>query len=303
VVLVANLLGLQVIATVNTGAEKEALESIYRTKPVHILYFHEAALPNAMLRLTGGLGVDVVINTSSGPVPEESLKSVAPFGTVIDIHGQKAQQPVSSAVADRAIKLVSFDAARLLRHRPTVASTAFKSALSLLRDEDLDYLLPVTAVPITEVVSAFHAVQSQKHVGKVVLLATEDTLVNVREIGAPTNTLADVERIIQVVKELSVPQEQKEVLLALIKQPFAVKSNVSSATRTNSTPSSTSHNKLNPKQRLAAVSTMFKARQIVLKERPKKLASHVAINAEQLNAHKPLVNLSLNSLIAIAFKN
>jgi aryl carrier-like protein len=146
-------------------------------------------------------------------------------------------------------------------------------------------------------------VQGQKHVGKVVLLATGDTLVNVRETGAPTNTLADVERIIQVVKELSVPQEQKEVLLALIKQSFAVKSNVSSATRTKSTPSSTSHSKLNPKQRLAAVSTMFKARQIVLKERLKKLAPLVAMNAEQLNAHEPLVDLGLDALIAIAFKN
>ncbi|KAK3939714.1 Choline/Carnitine o-acyltransferase-domain-containing protein [Diplogelasinospora grovesii] len=275
VALVANLLGLQVVATVRAGAEKQALASFRGTKPAHMLYSDDSALPKALLRLTRGAGVDAVFNTSSTPLSEELMTCVAPFGTVVDMHGYSS----SSAVADRAVKYVSFDAAQLLRHRPSAASTAFKTALALLPDENLDDLFPVTAVHIADVASAFKAVQGQAHVGKMVLLADEDAMVNVKENVAPTNALADVERIIQAVTDLSIPQEQKNALLALIAQSSAAGSDASLATATNGASSSASH------------------------DREDGLARLVTISAEQLDPHEPLVDLGLDSLIAIEFKS
>jgi hypothetical protein len=72
-----------------------------------------------------------VFNTASTALSEELLNSVAPFGTAVETHGHNS----FPAAASRAIKFVSFDEARLLRHRPSVAGDALQAVLTLLPEE------------------------------------------------------------------------------------------------------------------------------------------------------------------------
>lgn len=296
VALVANLLGLRVVATVRTKAERDALETFSGLRSAQILYSKDAAISKALLRLTKGAGVDVVFNTSSTAFPADLVTSVKAFGTVIDVH----QQSVSFSFAHRAVKYVSFDASQLLRHLPSTASLAFKTVLSLLRDGDFDGLLPIIAVPIADVASAFKAVQGRKNVGKTVLMAEEDAFVNVKEAVAP---LAHVDRIIRAVNELSVSQDEKKALLALIEHPSSAGTTATSTATSNGTSSSTPNKRMSAEQRLAAASSMQEARVIVLEEQIKTISSLVSVNAEQIDPQEPLADLGLDSLIAIEFKN
>ena len=298
VALVANLLGLRVVATVKTKAEKEALQSFRGTRPDHILYSEDAALAKALLRFTEGTGVDAVFNVSSTALSAELVACVRAFGTVIDLH----QQSASVAFADHAIRYVSFNAGQLLRYIPSTASSAFKTVLSLL-PKDGDSLIPTIAVPISDVASAFKAVQSQRNVGKMVLLMDEDALVNAKEAVAPTAGIAHVDRLIQAINELSVPQDQKEALLTLIERSGDTGNGASSKASSNGTSSSASNGKMSIERRLAAAASVQETRSIVLEEEIKKISSLVSVNAEQLDPREPLADLGLDSLIAIEFKN
>ncbi|KAJ5773646.1 ketoacyl-synt-domain-containing protein [Penicillium paradoxum] len=299
VALVASLLGIRVLATVKTNAEKEALEWFDTTRPVHILYSEDSALVKSLLRLTKGTGVDAVLNTSPTPIQAELIESVKAFGTVVDLH----QQPAPSTFANRAIKYVSFEAGQLVRCLPSMASSAFKTVLSLLPEACVDGWLPITATPISEVASAFKAVQSQKNIGKTVLLGDDNALVNVKEAVVPATSLAQVDRIIQAINDLTVSQDQKKALLALIAQSGATDNDVSSATASNELSSHPTNSRVSIERRLAAVSSLQEARRIVLEEQLKKISSLVSVNAEQLDPQEPLADLGLDSLIAIEFKN
>ncbi|KAF9885007.1 polyketide synthase [Aspergillus nanangensis] len=300
VALIANLLSLQVVATVSTKAEKQALQSFGGIRPAHIFYMEDHALEKALLRLTGGAGVDTVFNTSSTALPVELVASVKAFGTIIDLH----QQSASFGFANRAVKYVSLDAGQLLRHLPSMASSAFKTVLSMLSGNDCDNLMPVIAVPISDVASAFKAVQGQTNVGKTVLLADEDALVNVKESPvASTTSFAHVDRIIQAVNELSVSQEQKKALLTLIKDTGVAGTEVSSTAASYGTPLSAPNGRVSIKQQLAAALSLQEARNIILEEQIKKISTLVSTNVEQLDPQEPLADLGLDSLIAIEFKD
>lgn len=298
VALVANLLGLRVVATVKTKEEKEALQSFCGTRPAHILYSEDSTLAKALIRLTEGGGVDAVFNTSATGLPADLATSVKAFGTVIDLH-----QSASVSFGNRPIRYISFDAAQLLRHLPSMASSAFKAVLSLLPDADVDSLMPVTAVPISDIASAFKSVQSHKNVGKTVLLAGEDAIIDVKQAAGPPTSIVNIARIIRTVRELSLPQDQKEALLSLLEQSGATGTDISSTIGTDGTASSVRKGKISIEQRLAAASSLREARSITLEEQIKKISSLVSVNAEQLDPQEPLSELGLDSLIAIEFKN
>ncbi|KAG9231687.1 Choline/Carnitine o-acyltransferase-domain-containing protein [Amylocarpus encephaloides] len=323
-ILVANLLGLQVIATVKEEAEKQTLLSYRCIKPAHVLNSEDIALPKALLRLTRGAGLDAVVNASSTSLPEKLMTSVAPFGTIVDMYGHGWLL----ATSDSAIRQISFDAAQLLRYRPSVASNAFQTVLSLLRDENPDDFFPIATVAIANAESACKVVQSQARGGKMVLLADENIMVNVKEHATPTKALANVERLIQVVTDLSIPHEQKTHLLGLVTQSAvgsdaslattkrgtssssssssssstAAASDTSVATATDDAPPSVSQEELSVQRRLAASSSMSEVRQIIFVEQLKKIASLVAINADQLDPRDPLVDLGLDSMTMIELK-
>ncbi|PKY00415.1 ketoacyl-synt-domain-containing protein [Aspergillus campestris IBT 28561] len=297
--LVANILGVRVVATVKTKAEKQALQSFTATRAAHILYSEGVALSKALLRLTEGAGVDVIFNASSTALPIELAASVKAFGTVVDL----SQQSTSFAIADRATKYISFDVVQLLRHLPIQASAAFKTVLSLLRDGDMNDLVPVSAVSISDVASAFKAVQDHKNVGKTVLLAGEDAVVNVKEAVASRTLLTNVDRIIKAVNELSVSQNQKQLLLDLISHPGTAGAGAASIVKSNGASLSTPGGRMGVGRRLEATTSLQEARTIILEEQIKKISSLVSVNAQQLDLNEPLVDLGLDSLIAIEFKN
>lgn len=297
VALIANLLGLRVIAAVKTKAEKEALQTCHGTRNAHVLYAWEIPAAKAVQRLTEGAGVDAVFNISIA-LPAEIIAVVKAFGTVINFH----QQSTSCLFGSRAVKYVSFDTGDLVRHLPSTASSAFKTVLSLLPD-NAEGLVPITAVPISDVASAFKVVQGQKFAGKTILLAKDNAIVSVKQTVAPMTALPHVGRIIQAVNELSVPQDQKEALLALIGNCDSAGNDTSSSCTGNDTPSSTRSGNMSVEWRLATASSLQEARGIILEEQTKKISSLISVHAEQLDPLEPLADLGLDSLIAIEFKN
>lgn len=290
-VIVANLLGVTTLATVRNQAERDVLLLLPGVESGNIFYSDGYALQTAIQRLTHGAGVAAVLNTSSTFLTEQIVATVAPFGSVVDILGHASHHSVLADVADRAIRYMSFSPAQLLRHCPSAASDAFKNVMSLLSDKNIEEYVPKITMSLADVKSAFQAIQGQMYTGKAVLLAEDDTLVSVREM-AVFNQPAGLMSIIKAVNGLSVPQNQKADLIALINGRGAlVESAEPAAALHNETITSHVSSTKIIESCLNAVQDMNEARQIILEEVSRKIASLVAMSPDSWNDGSHLQNL------------
>ena len=125
---------LYVVAT--DEAEHELLGSVYRVPEERIL--SPARLSSTIKKLTGGKGVDMVLNGLEGDM-EECLESMSPFGTLVDIMDHREESPVNvrSYYASSNITYMSISTAALVKERPQsvrlamemIASSALRGTL------------------------------------------------------------------------------------------------------------------------------------------------------------------------------
>lgn len=157
-------------------------------------------------------------------------------------------------------------------------------------------------VPIADAALAFKAVQTKRNIGKTVLIADEDAVFNVKRVPVQSVSPANVARIIEIIRGLSLPEVQKPELIASIEDAAATElgeyidhSNAASqpATKSGAT----------VERRLAAATNLEEACAIILAEQTKKISSLVSVNEQQLDPDQPLADLGLDSLIAIEFKD
>jgi NADPH:quinone reductase-like Zn-dependent oxidoreductase/aryl carrier-like protein len=308
VALVARHLGLQVLATVKNEAEKMAVLSLKGPKFAQIFYSDDFTLSKSLLAFTRGVGVDVLFNTSSAPLPEDLLKAVVPFGTVIEISGRRSW---FSATPDNSTKYVSFDATKLLRYRPSLAGNALKALINQFPDEHAHSLFSVVTTPITDNGTTIQAVMNQANTDKIVLLAGIDAVVSVNNNISTSNGPAGIEPLVRFVAGLNIPQDQKDTILTMASQLFA--------TRAVTTPSQaigTTHpfqasgatlplhkSEATLAQRLANVSNLSQACQIIVEEQIEKLASLLDLTVDEINPRKSLIDLGLDQATVVELKD
>jgi phthiocerol/phenolphthiocerol synthesis type-I polyketide synthase C len=122
------------------------------------------------MALTGGQGVDVVLNSLAGEAITKNLQILRPFGRLLEIG--KRDLYANSRVGLRPFRInlsyFGIDADTLLVERPALARRLFGEVLSELQARRLRPL-PFKAVPVQRAASAFRLMQRSRHVGKIVL--------------------------------------------------------------------------------------------------------------------------------------
>jgi zearalenone synthase (highly reducing iterative type I polyketide synthase) len=81
----AAYLGLTVYATVGSDDKRSLLMTKYSIPDAHIFCSRDASFLKAIKRVTGGRGVDCVLNSLSGELLRVSWACLAPFGTFVEI--------------------------------------------------------------------------------------------------------------------------------------------------------------------------------------------------------------------------
>jgi acyl transferase domain-containing protein/NADPH:quinone reductase-like Zn-dependent oxidoreductase/acyl carrier protein/NADP-dependent 3-hydroxy acid dehydrogenase YdfG len=123
-----------------------------------------------VMRLTGGEGVDVVLNSLSGEAMERSLAVLRPFGRFLELGKRDfyGNTPIGLRPFRQNISYFGIDADQLPTRRPKLAAKLFAEIAELLREGAIRPL-PHRVMGFTEVVDAFRLMQSSGHIGKVVL--------------------------------------------------------------------------------------------------------------------------------------
>ncbi|MEV4741575.1 type I polyketide synthase [Streptomyces sp. NPDC049555] len=161
---VARLCGAEVFATAGSEAKRAWLRELGIE---HVMDSRSLDFADHIRRLTGGRGVDVVLNCLTGPVQAASLEVLAPGGRFIEIgkRDTRAGTRISLLPLHHNAAFHTVDLASPVG--PGFAETA--AALTrALHQGDLPPL-PVATYPVTEAATAYRAMAQAQHTGKLVL--------------------------------------------------------------------------------------------------------------------------------------
>ena len=83
----AQCLGAQILVTVGSK-EKRSLVTDLGVQEDHIFSARDLSFSKGIKRMTGGHGVDVIINTLTGEAKQETWECLAPFGRYVELGKQ-----------------------------------------------------------------------------------------------------------------------------------------------------------------------------------------------------------------------
>ena len=123
-----------------------------------------------VMRVTGGRGVSVALNSLSGEAMERSLGLLQPFGRFVELGKRDylANTAVGLRPFRRNLSYFGIDLDQLLSARPDVSRRLFESVLALFAAGDLRPL-PYTVFARDDVVEAMRLMQQSGHIGKILV--------------------------------------------------------------------------------------------------------------------------------------
>ncbi|WP_093906469.1 type I polyketide synthase [Streptomyces sp. cf386] len=182
----ARLVGATVIATAGSPAKRDLLRAL---GVEHVLDSRTLDFADQALRITGGRGADVVVNSLAGQAIDRGLETLRSGGRFVelgkrDIYANKPllMRPFSRNIAFFGVDVTALlsDEAGLVHGRRLLAEVAERVADGRYRP------LPHTVYPAARVTEAFALLQHSRHIGKVVVsLDPQDGPVPVRTRPEP----------------------------------------------------------------------------------------------------------------------
>ncbi|MEU7168141.1 SDR family NAD(P)-dependent oxidoreductase [Streptomyces morookaense] len=163
--------GARVVATAGSPTKRDLIRLLGVR---HVLDSRAPDFAERVLAVTGGHGVDVVLNSLSGEAMSRGLEVLRPGGRFVEI-GKRDLYDDGALPLRPFLNNVGFsaaDLAGLVRARPEAAAACFGTVAEHVRDGDYRPL-PHHVYPAERIAEAFEALQHSRHVGKVVVSLEE----------------------------------------------------------------------------------------------------------------------------------
>src|SRR5690625_3267503 len=180
---IAKWRGAEVFAT-SGSPEKRALLRLLGAD--HVLDSRSLEFADQILTLTGGEGVDVVLNSLAGEAMERSLQLLRPFGRFLELGKRDFYGGTRLGLRPfrQNISFYGIDADQLLTRRPQLAGRLFREMVELFREGELRPL-PYRRFDYREVVQAFRLMQQSGHIGKIVVSTPPEAARRLPDVAAP----------------------------------------------------------------------------------------------------------------------
>ncbi|KAF2804409.1 reducing type I polyketide synthase [Mytilinidion resinicola] len=167
----AQYVGAEVFTTVGSETKKKLLMNVYGIPDDHILYSRDDSFADGIKRMTGGRGLDVVINSQQGRLLEASWECIAPFGHFIDIGLKDAflRGHLPMHVFTRTASFSGVNLAAMCERKDGLNKRLMKEVMNLFVNKKLQVGSPLNIYPLEEAEQAIRFLQSGKSSGKIVL--------------------------------------------------------------------------------------------------------------------------------------
>lgn len=165
---IAKLKGAVVIATAGTDEKRRFLEALGAD---HVFDSRSLDFVSRVRGVTGGEGVDLVLNSLFSEAMERSLELVKPFGRFLELGKRDyySDRKIGLRPFRRNVSYFGIDADQLLVNLPAVTKKIFAEIGRLFTAGDLSPL-PYRAFDHDDIGSAFRLMQNAGHIGKIVVL-------------------------------------------------------------------------------------------------------------------------------------
>ena len=171
---VARWLGAEVVATAGSDTKRAFL----RERGVaHVFDSRTLEFAEDVMKLTGGRGVDVVLNSLSAEAARKSLSVLASHGRFLEIGKKDIAEGGLLGLADfdRNLMYAAVDTDRMGAERPVLFRRLIAEVLELISARQIG-ALPTQVYPAANVGDAFRAMARAQHIGKIVLDTSRGTV-------------------------------------------------------------------------------------------------------------------------------
>jgi NADPH:quinone reductase-like Zn-dependent oxidoreductase/SAM-dependent methyltransferase len=180
-IILANIIGAKVFATVSSPEKKKFLMDNYSVDERRIFYSRDSSFAEGVLRATNGEGVDLVLNSLAGDMLRASWNCVAPFGRFVEL-GKKdilRNSCLEMSCFDRNISFSSVDLTAISEKRPKVMRRLLSHIFELFRNGSARPVAPINTYSASDIESAFRSLQGGRGLGKSVIEFKANALVKV----------------------------------------------------------------------------------------------------------------------------
>ena len=179
---IAQRAGAVVLATAGSVEKRELLRALGVR---HVMDSRSLAFADEVRALTGGRGVDLVLNSLAGEAIAKGIGCLAPRGRFLEIGKRDIYQNTRLPLRPlrHNISLSVIDLAQVLREDPALVAALLAELRRRFADGTL-HPLPYRVFPLSQAAAAFRHMSQARHVGKVVLSPAHDRVTPVAEPGA-----------------------------------------------------------------------------------------------------------------------
>lgn len=170
-IILAQHLGADIYATVGSAEKKRLLMKRYGIPEDRVFSSRSISFAQDVKNATNNHGVDVVLNSLSGPLLQASFDVLAPFGHFVELGKSDIERNnnLSMDTFSRQASFSSVDLLSMLRLREDLCCRVLRDVARLTVANIIKPVAPITVYPMAEIAQAFRLLQTGKHSGKVVL--------------------------------------------------------------------------------------------------------------------------------------
>jgi thioesterase domain-containing protein/NAD(P)-dependent dehydrogenase (short-subunit alcohol dehydrogenase family)/acyl carrier protein len=164
---IAKLAGAEVFETAGTTEKRELLRLLGAD---HVMSSRSLAFADEIKMLTGGRGVDIVLNSLAGEAIRKGIDCLAPYGRFLELGKRDIYQDNKIGLWGfrSNISFHAIDLSRVIQHRPDFVREMLQRIVGHLAKGELS-ALPLRPFPVSRIVEAFRYMAQARHTGKVVI--------------------------------------------------------------------------------------------------------------------------------------
>ena len=181
-IILSQLVGAEVFATAGTSQKRNFITAKYGIPADHVFSSRDYSFVPKLMSMTNGRGVNVILNSLSGQLLQESFNCLAPFGHFVEIgkFDLERNSHLEMMPFSRAASFSSIDLLALVRLGSPQLHSALASVARLVEQEVISPVDPITIFPLANIEKAFRQMQAGKHTGKIVVSVGPEEIVPVR---------------------------------------------------------------------------------------------------------------------------
>lgn len=182
---VAQHLGADLYVTCGTDTERDALARLHHVDPSRIFSSTDESFVSAIMAGTNGKGVDVVLNSLTGPLLKATWNCMARFGRFIELGKAdiEAGRGLGMAPFGRCAMYTAFDILQFHQYNGSPVQDALVEGIRIcqarIKTEGVHVINSIQSYLMSEMENAMSQIQNRGHTGKLVLIPRADDQVNV----------------------------------------------------------------------------------------------------------------------------